>query len=188
MPASRVEARPPSSLYRLLLGAQFDTLAPSLQALHVRDGRHRYHGKVEVERGAGLLSRLCAWATKLPRAGRGPIMVEILAEAGRERWTRVFAGRAMRSRLWSHDGLLCERLGPVKLGFRLSIEAVAHVGPSIHWRLERVRVLAVPLPVRWFTGVHAREYESKGRYHFDVAANLPMAGLLVHYKGWLDVG
>ncbi|MGH8077857.1 MAG: DUF4166 domain-containing protein, partial [Lysobacter sp.] len=87
MAASRTEARAPPSLYRRLLGAEFDTLAPSLQALHARDGRHRYHGKVEVERSTGLLSRLCAWATKLPRAGRGPITVEILAAAGRERWT-----------------------------------------------------------------------------------------------------
>ncbi|MGH8078215.1 MAG: DUF4166 domain-containing protein, partial [Lysobacter sp.] len=89
--------------------------------------------------------------------------------------------------LWSRDGLLCERLGPVRFGFRLSVEALPHAGFAIHWRLERVRLLGMPLPVRWFTGVHAREYESKGRYHFDVVAALPVAGLLVHYKGWLDV-
>lgn len=188
MPARRVEARPSPSLYRQLLGAQFDTLAPSLQALHARDGRHRYHGKVEVERGSGLLSKLCAWATRLPHAGRGPISVEILADAGRERWTRVFAGRAMRSRLWARDGLLCERLGVATFAFRLRVEPSPHAGGTIVWRVARVRVLGAPLPVAWFTGVHAHEYEGKGRYHFDVVAGLPLAGLLVHYRGWLDAG
>lgn len=187
MPDSRAAARPPS-LYQILLGPRFDTLPPGLQAVHAREGRHRYHGKVEVERGTGLLSRLCAWATQLPRAGRGPITVEILTEPRGERWSRVFAGRAMRSRLWAHDGLLCEQLGLMRRGFRISVEASAHAGPAIHWRLARVRMLGVPLPVGWFSGVHAREYESKGRYHFDVVATLPVAGPLVHYKGWLDVG
>lgn len=175
-------ARPPT-LYQQLLGAQFDTLAPNLQALHARDGRHRYRGKVEVERGSGICSRLCAAATRLPRTGRGPIKVEIVASAGQERWTRVFAHHALTSRLWSRDGLLCERLGLATFGFRLHIE-----GGAIVWRVERVRVLGVPLPARWFARVHAREYDSKGRYHFDVAAALPRIGLLVHYRGWLDVG
>lgn len=176
------EASSPT-LYRQLLGAQFDTLAPSLQALHARGGRHRYHGKVEVERGSGVLSRLCATATRLPGAGRGPVKVEIVAEAGQERWTRVFAQHAMRSRLWARDGVLCERLGLATFGFRLRIDEGAIV-----WRVERVRVLGVPLPARWFARVHAREYDRKGRYHFDVAAALPLAGLLVHYRGWLDAG
>lgn len=186
-PASHIAQGLPPSLYRQLLGAQFDTLSPCLQALHARVGRHRYHGKVEVERGKGLLSRLCAWATRLPRAGKGPIKVEIQATADCERWTRVFAGRAMRSRLWASDGLLCERLGLVTFGFHLSTAASSHAGPAILWRVARVRALGVPLPVRWFKQVHAREYESKGRYHFDIAAALPVAGLLVRYAGRLEV-
>lgn len=175
------------SLYQQLLGPQFASLASSVQTLHAREGRHRYHGKVEVERGTGLLSRLCASTTRLPHAGRGPITVEILAKEGRERWTRVFAARAMRSRLWAHDGLLCERLGPATFGFRLSVETLPHGGTALLWRVARVRIVGVPLPAAWFSGVQAREYEGKGRYHFDVVAALPLAGLLVHYKGWLDV-
>ncbi|MFD0739149.1 DUF4166 domain-containing protein [Lysobacter koreensis] len=180
MKSTPADANPPT-LYRQLLGAQFDTLAPGLQALHARHGRHRYHGKVEVDRGRGLLAWLCAAATGLPRAGRGPIKVEIVAGAGCERWTRVFAARAMRSRLWARDGLLCERLGLVTFGFRLQV-----VDGAITWQVERVRALGVPLPTRWFARIRAREYVSHGRYHFDVAAAVPLAGLLVHYHGWLD--
>lgn len=181
MKATAVDVAPVPTMYRQLLGAPFDALAPSLRALHARNGRHRYHGKVEVDRGAGLLAWLCAVATRLPPAGRGPIKVEIVSDAGRERWTRVFSHRPMRSRLWARDGLLCERLGLATFGFRLHIEAGAIV-----WRVVRVRVLGVPLPARWFSRVQAREYDSKGRYHFDVTAALPLAGRLVHYRGWLD--
>lgn len=187
MTTSAHRDRSPSPLFRQLLGPAFERLPPTVRALHVREGRQRYHGKVEVDRGIGLLSRVCAWATKLPRAGRGPITVEILADGGRERWTRVVAGRAMRSRLWARDGLLCERLGLVTFAFRLKAETQPHAGVAILWRVARVRVAGVPLPASWFTGVRAREYEGKGRYHFEVAAALPLAGLLVHYKGWLDV-
>lgn len=175
------------SLYRSLLGAQFDRLPPTLQRLHLAAGRQLYRGKVEVDRGHGWLSRLCAWATRLPRAGHGPIKVEIVAGDGREQWTRLFAGHAMRSRLWARDGLLGERLGLVTFGFALSVEDAPGHGPEIVWRVVRVRALGLPLPSRWFGQVKAREYERDGRYRFDVAAALPLVGLLVHYRGWLDV-
>jgi hypothetical protein len=32
----------------------------------------------------------------------------------------------------------------------------------------------------------AREYEANGRFHFDVPIALPLIGLLVHYRGWLE--
>ncbi|MFC3551582.1 DUF4166 domain-containing protein [Lysobacter cavernae] len=180
-------AAPPPTLYRQLLGAAFERLPPSVQRLHARDGQWRYHGKVEVERGTGLLARLCAWATRLPRAGRGPIKVEIAADRGRERWARVFAGRAMRSRLWGREGLLCERLGPVLFGFHLDVETRPGEGHAVVWRLAQVRVLGVPLPAAWFEQVQAHEYARDHRYRFDVTAALPWVGLLVHYRGWLDV-
>jgi len=178
-------AAPP--LYRVLLGAHYDQLLPTLQRLHSRTGRQIYRGKVEVERGRGLLSRLCGWATRLPQAGRGPIKVEIIAGDGCEQWTRMFAGHAMRSRLRARDGLLCERLGAVTFGFRLSVEDTPDHGQAIVWRVVRVRALGVPLPPAWFSRVIARESMRDGRYRFDIAAALPLAGLLVHYKGWLDV-
>lgn len=171
------------ALYLGLLGDGFATLPPTLQRIHLNRGLHRYRGEVEVVRGDGRLSKLCAWATRLPPACRGPIEVEIDASEGRERWTRRVAGHAMSSRLWARDGLLCERLGWVRFGFRLAVE-----NGGIAWRIAGVRMLGfLPLPARWFAGVRAREYECAGRYHFDVAAALPLAGLLVRYRGWLRV-
>ena len=110
--------------------------------------------------------------------------MEIASEAGRERWTRHVGKHAMASRLWAgNDGLLRERLGLVTFGFRLEV----HDG-GIEWIVRQVRVLDVlPLPASWFSRVGAREWADGARYHFDVQAALPLAGPLVHYRGWLSV-
>jgi hypothetical protein len=177
----------PTPLYRQLLAAQFDTLPPKVRALHERSGLRRYHGKVEVERGGGWASRLCGWATRLPRAGKGALRVEIDADEGGERWARVIAGKPMRSRLWARDALLREQLGLVRFAFRLQVEDLPGAGRAVIWRVAQVRALGLPLPARWFARVSAREYEREHRYRFDVTASLPRIGLLVHYRGWLDV-
>lgn len=168
---------------RVLGGASFESLSSPLLQLHRRQGLHRYSGQVQVSRGSTWLSRLLAASTCLPPAGRQPIQVDIEAHDGRETWTRRMAGHAMVSRLWASDGMLCERLGLVRFGFRLEVQQQA-----IIWRVVRVHALGlIPLPVRWFSQVHAREYAEQGRYGFDVRAAVPLAGLLVHYHGWLDV-
>lgn len=179
-----MSARSPDVLFRGLLGdAAFDALPPTLRGLHLRRGHAEYRGEVEVTRGVGWLSRLCGWATRLPPAGRGPIRVEIEADAAGECWTRHVGGHAMRSQLWARDGLLNERLGPVDFGFRLDGEDGA-----IAWTVARVRAFGLlPLPVAWFSQVSARESEADGRYRFEVAAALPLAGPLVRYRGWLAV-
>ncbi|MFC5577236.1 DUF4166 domain-containing protein [Lysobacter niabensis] len=171
---------PSTLVFPSLLGAQFEALPPLVQALHLHEGVQQLAGEVDVERGRGLLSRVCAWATRLPPAGTGPIAVEITAMPGVERWTRHVAGHAMPSRLWVRDGLLCERLGLVTFGFRLHVEADAIV-----WQVVRVRVFGLRLPAAWFEGVSARESQRDDRYHFEVAAALPLAGPLVRYRGWL---
>jgi hypothetical protein len=152
-----------------------------VRALHLREGTHRHRGVAEVERGRSVLATLCAYATHLPPAGRGPIEVEIVADVDGETWSRRVGRHVMRSRLSVHNGWLHERLGLVTFVFRMH----AHAG-AIEWRVDRAYALGVPLPARWFDGVAARESEADGRYHFDVRATLPLAGLLVRYWGWLD--
>lgn len=169
-------------IFRELLGPAFELLPSRVRHLHLQAGLAVYSGEVEVERGTGLLSRLCGWATRLPPSGRGPVTVHIDADGSGESWVRHMGGHAMPSRLWAADGLLCERLGLVTFGFRITAEQGCLV-----WRVVRVRALGLPLPSRMFAGVAARESEEAGRYLFDVSAALPLTGLLVRYRGWLHV-
>lgn len=172
------------ALFRHLLAANaFDALPMPVQCLHLQQGSRTYHGEVEVLRGRSLLSRLCAWATRLPSAGTGPIAVEIVSDGLRERWTRHVGKHAMASSLCASEGILCERLGLVTFGFRLETRE-----GGIDWIVRRVRVLGLlPLPASWFSQVAARESADSDHYRFDVKAALPMAGLLVQYRGWLSV-
>lgn len=219
-------------LYPRVLGVRFMFMPRTLRLLHGRGGRQAYRGEAEVERGKGLLSRLFARIGGLPKAHDGPIEVEIDAGPRAETWTRRFGKSAMRSRLREHDGLVLERLGPMRFAFALELSGDLPEAPSsgvrslqtgaavtvstamqsaptphdlghapmggrqhgtanepgLSWHLVRVRALGLPLPVSWFAGVTAREFELDGRYCFDVHAALPGVGLLVHYRGWLDVG
>jgi hypothetical protein len=171
----------PPALFPTLLGAAFEQLPDVVQRLHLR-GSSSYHGEVVVTRGTGWLSRFCAWAARLPPAFAGPIRVEIECLPKSERWTRHVHGHAMRSRLWAGDGLLCEQLGPLTFGFQLTV-----VDQQLRWKVEHVRALGLPLPSAAFGAVNAVESVDAGRYTFDVSATLPVVGLLVHYRGWLDV-
>ncbi len=183
-----MSVQPPETLFRGLLGVDaFDALPSTVRTLHLRQGHAEYRGEVDVARGTSLLSRVCGWATRLPPAGRGAIRVEIDANADAnadgQHWTRHVGKHAMRSRLWARDGLLNERLGLIDFGFKLD-----GASGEIAWTVVSVRVFGLlPLPAAWFSQVHARESEVDGRYRFEVAAALPLAGLLVHYRGWLDV-
>lgn len=175
-------------LYRRVLGAGFERLPASLRALHARAGAHRYAGQVQAVRGGGLLARLCGWIAGLPPAYAGAIEVEIHADAEGETWTRRFGRAAMRSRLRERAGLIHERLGPMAFVFALEIDSQGDEdGEGVTWRLRSVRALGLPLPLAWFDGMRAREFERDGRYRFEVRAALPGMGLLVEYRGWLAV-
>lgn len=176
-------ARRSHLIFPRLMGPALLRLPANVQALHLRHGACRYDGRVTITRGRNWLARICAFVTGMPPAMTdAPLSVEILATPRRERWTRDFDGHRMRSVMWRRNGRLCERLGLVTFHFRLRA-----VGGALTWTVERVRALGIPLPAAWFDGVAAREFEQGGRYCFDVSAALPLAGELVHYRGWLDV-
>lgn len=178
------DARADEPLFARVLGGAFADLPPRVRALHARPGTHRYRGIAHVVRGTSFLSRLCGWAARLPPAGEDvAVEVRIDAASGRERWTRRFGGHAMTSDLQADGIVLRERLGLVTFGFLLSV-----TDTGLLWNVCEVRALGVPLPVRGFAGVIARESEHGGRYRFAVAAALPFAGEIVRYEGWLDDG
>jgi Domain of unknown function (DUF4166) len=174
-----------TSLFAQLLGPdRFDQLDAPLKHLHEASETRTCIGVVDVERGTGWLARLCAWAADLPPTAttqRIAVQVEILSNG--ECWTRRFGDHVMRSQLRRDGGMLAERLGLVRFLFELEV-----IDSRIVWRLAQVRALGIALPVRWFDGVHACEFARDGVYRFDVKVRLPLAGPIVHYYGYLDVG
>jgi Domain of unknown function (DUF4166) len=171
-----------TSLFRRLIGDKFDELPLQLRAIHGGAALRTYAGHCRIDRGGSFISRLCGAVSSLPAAGDAvPLRVSIESDARGETWIRDFAGRKMRSTLRGRDGLLEERMGPTVFRFALD----AH-GDAIEWNLVGVRSLGIPLPLAWFDKVSARESIEGDRYRFDVRAELPLAGLLVRYRGTLD--
>jgi len=171
------------SLFHKLLGESFDLLPNSLRALH--DGRSRaFSGRCDVARGTGVLSRFFGFITSLPPEGDNqPIQVTIACGHDQELWIREFGRAKMKSILTARHNILLERLGPMRFRFKLDYDHSRH---TIKWNLVHVAALGIPLPVRWFSAVTAEEYEQNGKYCFNVSAVLPLAGMLVQYKGWLN--
>lgn len=171
----------PPTLFMQVLGARFDALSPRVRQLHGAHGARRYRGDVAVDGDTGWLARILRAAARLPSGYRGGIAVDVSPTTRGERWTRRFGNHAMPSHLFLLDGALNERLGIARCVFDLHVDAGA-----LDWRLAAVRVFGLPLPLAWFRGVTARALEQDGRYAFDVAMRLPLAGTVVHYRGWLD--
>ena len=169
-------------LFKRLLGASFDGLPAPIRRVH-DDRKHKVLcGRCHISRGSGLLVSLLGWAASLPQSGDDlPLSVSFLRDGAGEVWSRDFGGHPMRSTLAERNGLLEEVLGPARFSFALRVD-----DSGVAWSVAGISVLGVPLPAAWFKAVTARQSVQSGRYTFDVRAELPWIGLLVHYYGWLE--
>jgi hypothetical protein len=176
-------------LFERVLGApRFQALPAPIKRLHDHRMHNVFSGRCSVERGHGPLASLLAWAASLPvEGGNVPIEVSLVCDSAGEIWSRYFGsrdfgGKRMRSTLTERRGYLEETLGPVVLTFALRADAQA-----IEWNVVAVKALGLRFPAAWFKHVTTRESLAGGKYAFDIRAELPCIGLLVRYRGWLDV-
>ncbi|MEZ5545854.1 MAG: DUF4166 domain-containing protein [Lysobacteraceae bacterium] len=174
-----------TSLFRQLLGDALDRVPAPVRALHETPLPHRFEGEAQMRAASNWLARLAARITGLPRhEGHVAMAITIEHEGDGERWTRHFPPSPFVSRLWPRDGLLCERLGPSDIRFRLHAD-----GDGIVWEPVALRVLGfLPMPAFLLCGVKAREgVDALGRYTFNVEARFPLIGSVAAYEGWLHV-
>ncbi|MET0224847.1 MAG: DUF4166 domain-containing protein [Dokdonella sp.] len=177
---------PIDALFPTLLGPRWNALSSSVRALH--------GAEVEVNaRGRAMISGDPRWPARWlrtllglpPPCEQAAIDIVITRDGSREHWRRRFADARMDSRLRRssrHPDAFEEHLGAARLVFALD-----DADGELRWVTREVRLLALPLPLRWFDGVDARCSERDGRYHFDIAVRLPLVGLLVAYAGWLEI-
>jgi hypothetical protein len=154
--------------------------------MHEVAGECRAEGRASVERGTGLLAHAIAAVIGFPRAGRDvPVTVTFRCADGMETWRRTFAGRSFASTQEQgrgrFAGLVCERFGPVAVGFALVLD---------HGRmrlvLRRWSLFGLPMPRAWAPRADAYEAVEDGRFRFHVAIGHPWTGLIVRYVGWLE--
>lgn len=181
-----MERDPPRApLFAVALGRGFDDLPAETRRLHSPAPVLVLDGVADVDGASNRAGRALARRLGFPDVGRGvPLRVVIEADAdGSERWTRVYDGKAMRSRMAMADPAAAsveERFGPMR--FTLALAASAQ---GLAMRLTKVRIGALALPRILWPRIAAHEHATPGRHHFDVAIAVPLLGKLVRYRGWL---
>ena len=173
---------PGPSLYRRVLGADFDVLPETTRRLHRGAPAILAEGEAMVESVASAPARLLSrWLGMPVRSGKVAVRVVIEQRQGREYWSRSFAGKVMRSEMREECGLIAERFGPFSIRMRL----LAH-GAGLDMRRVDGRFLGLPIPAFLLPQITAEErVDMKGKHLFNVEIGVPLLGRLVAYRGHL---
>lgn len=174
-------------LYQRILGDAWDALPVPLRAMHHCEDPQVAAGQADVLRGRHPLARLIAFAMGFPAAGQlVPVQVVFTPGAGGERWTRTFAGRSFTSfqsaGRGSSEHLLRERFGPLTFDLALVVE-----GAKLCLVVRRWSLWGLPLPLLLAPGGDSYETVVDGRFHFHVEIRQRLIGLIVSYRGWLEI-
>ncbi|MBE1282603.1 MAG: DUF4166 domain-containing protein [Rhodobacteraceae bacterium] len=157
-------------------------LPRAVTELHSHSGH--YCGLCEIERGRGPFVWMLLWLGRFQRAGEDvPVSLDVRHDGQVWTWHRNFGGHVTASIL-SHDpqhNCVVERMGALKMCLKPVFQ-----GGQIHVSLTRLTVFGLRCPRGFLPVSETTESEdAQKRYHFDVAARLPVLGLLIRYRGWL---
>ncbi|HEV7319595.1 MAG TPA: DUF4166 domain-containing protein [Ensifer sp.] len=177
----------PQSLYRQILGSDWDRLPEAIRALHdSAEGRTTFRGRATVERGGSFWARFVALVCGFPIAGRDvPVEIDFACANGREVWTRRIGETILRSSQERverrKERLLAEDLGPFRI-----LCALEPADNRLHLSVRGWSVLGLPLPLMLAPGGRTFEEDRDGLFHFHVEVDSPLTGLIVRYRGWLE--
>lgn len=174
-------------LYRKILGTAFATLPGQVRAIHEGTGTRKWAGHAEVRRGRGWGAHAIARLLGFPGAAdRIPVSVSFSPHKDGELWTRDFGGRKFTSiqecGTGRNDYLLVERFGPISVALALVVDEGRLFLVPRRWSL-----LGIPLPDVLLPCGTSFETEVNGKFHFDVEVSLPVLGLIVAYRGELEL-
>lgn len=140
------------SLYRQILGRDWDRLPGSIRVLHEKSEGHAiFRGRAVVERGGSVWARLVASVLGFPGASPDvPVEIHFACRNGREVWTRRFGAKVLRSAQHRierpNEQWLAEEFGPFRIlcaleptenRLYLSVRAWSFLGLPLPWCLRR---------------------------------------------------
>lgn len=178
-----------NSLFQDVLGTAFARLPHPIAQTHAQPfGRHSMSGLARITRGNRLLARLIAAVIGFPAQGDDvPVRVAFDVTAAGETWFRTFGKQTFKSVLSRGKNqsahLLNERFGPFTFGLALVLD-----GDKLRYIVRRTHFCGVPLPFSRVLAPTTNTFEyvdAHGRFCFDVQITHPLAGLIVHYQGFL---
>ena len=171
------------SLYRQIMGSDFESLAPELRTLHDQIGTRIFEGYCAIEPAQSRIARYIAWVMRLPtHKSVGGFQFELQQQPGKEIWLRHFPDSHMCSHMHVQSGELIERFGVVK--FRFGLSAHQH---ALTMTLIGISISGLSLPRPLLPKVWGREHGADGKFYFDAGASWGKLGRLVAYSGWLKI-
>jgi len=173
----------PMSLYRRVMGEEFDRLPPILRQFHGSLTGGSVSGSVRVFRGGGVIGRRFGGLAGWPESGESvPIRLEVRVEGGKERWVRWFGDDdRTETRQWDDDGLLVEEAFPFRFRFQLITD-----GTSLELRQHDVKLLALlPFPDFVSPQYHARMTAGDNGWDVRVSVRAPLIGRVLEYTGFV---
>ncbi|HYD17977.1 MAG TPA: DUF4166 domain-containing protein [Patescibacteria group bacterium] len=171
-------------LFARILGPAWERLAPQLREMHNVTHMLEAGGGARIIRGSSPLARFGCWLMGFPPAGEDvPVRVHFAVREGVETWTRNFGGHRFRSRQYfasASPPAVTERFGPLRFTMTLTPDGDRLVLGLRGWSMFRV-----PLPLALAVRMEAYETVEDGKFLFNVRVWHPLAGPIIHYRGWL---
>lgn len=179
----------PMPLYQSVLGATWNQLPVPIRNMHDVAISRRAEGLAIIERGTNPFARMIADMIGFPQAGTDvPVSVDFNVFAGTEQWMRTFNGRSFKS--WQSRGygrterLLIERFGPMRFAMALVTEESEQ---KLRLVLRSWSFLGISMPMALCPASDSYEIVEDGKFHFHVKISHPLVGLIIHYRGWLNI-
>lgn len=170
-------------LFEKAIGADaWRTMPQSYRDGHDLWDRHVMHGTSSVARGHGVLARLVAALFRFPPArAEMPVTVTMERIGQSEHWLRDFDGQRFKSVLtYARPGHVYERFGPFTFELALPVQ-----DGRMAMDVQRGWFLGALLPSWALPKSETEEFEQDGCFNFSVRLSAPLAGFIVHYRGWL---
>ncbi|AWM80468.1 hypothetical protein DKL61_08900 [Gammaproteobacteria bacterium ESL0073] len=176
----------PSNLFAKLLGKQYEELPAAIKQFHDTPG-HLWKGYVNATGSNNVLAKIIRTFMGFPKPGNNlPITVSVYyTDQGNERWSRSFGNKKFSSLLMidkKNPQLMSESFGLIKQHYKLEL-----ADNWLCWRLQYCSLLGVKLPSFLSPKIIANEgIDEKGTYQFIAKAELPLIGILLEYRGFLN--
>lgn len=169
----------PVSLYRQLLGTDFDRLPLALRAFHNSAGGGSGVGVFRVQRSTHPAARAAAWLLQLPpRGDHVPVTLQVRVKGRAELWERTFATYRLRTRQWLDAGRLIERVGIATFAFDVTADDRGMQFRSVDFTWLGVRV---PRGVAMTVDADVRGFETY--WEVVVIVRVPRLGVIASYDG-----
>jgi len=176
----------PPPLYERVMGRGCLALPECVRQMHRVAGDSGAQGEAVVEGPATFAARAIRKLMNCPEPGSYSLHVSFAERDGKEVWTRDFGGKTFQSELSERRGRLVERFGPLRVAFDLPVAGVgSSKGNGLEMKLRGWSVFGLPLPLALAPRSRAKEWDERGVFQFETPIELPLIGLVIHYRGWL---